>query len=319
MSEPNSLDKSFDKFSSFFNRNKLAQEVSQQENFPAPKPVSSEIPNTPNTPNNWDEEGLFDLDRDQANQLGSLRSPQAPVVKETPAPEIIDEEREPELPSPEEDQLVSFFGDREPEPSLRPGENQRRDLVYVAQAYVNSFKEGNPLSLKLLSQMCGKKVSELKSAFSADQWLHFFKTFGVDPPTEEYVAHLTPRQLQTLQVITNPLEPRKLNVLLRERGVDPAEWRMWMRQPEFKDLYNKWMKDGMRDVQGEVARQITAKATQGDPRAIETYLKLNRVNLQAANSDLLVPFLLRKLQQFMSQDQLAVFTQELKALTSGTV
>lgn len=302
-----------DKFSSFFNRNKLAAKtdelVRQEQTFPPPEPVTSlEIPSG-TSPNNWDEEGIFDLDRDDS---------QPPLSSE-----ISDPPNEPEIEVPEvsqpHDEMEAFFGNVEPAPKLRPGENLRRDLVYAAQAYVSSFKEGNPIPFKALAEMAGKTPAELKAAFNTTSWLHFFKMFGVEPPAERYKGHLTPRQLETLQVITNPLDSRKLNTILRERGVDPAEWRMWMRQPEFKDLYTKWMKDGMKDVQGEVARQVTAKATQGDPRAIETYLKLNGVNLQATNSDMLVPFLLRKLQQFMNQDQLASFTQELKALTSGSI
>lgn len=292
-----------DKFAAFFERKLPAK--------PEQKP-----------PNNWDEEGIFDLDSEEVNEAtfsapNTFEEPQtissapqlegAPPVVSPLSPEIV----------PPSDELSDFFGPAQP-PALRPGENHRRDLVYVAQAYVSSFKEGNPLSLKLLAQMCGKTEKEVTKAFSEKEWLHFFNMFGVDPPSGNYVPHLTPRQLQTLQIITNPLDSRKLNVILREVGVSPSEWRMWMRQPEFKDLYNKWMKDGMKDVQGEVARQVTARATQGDARAIETYLKLNGVNLQAANSDLLVPFLLRELQKYMNQEQLATFVGRLKELTSGS-
>lgn len=270
-------------FSAFFDRHKYA-------------PINQEKRPPPSL-NGWDEEGVFDLDD--------------PVVEEPLTPEIVPEKEKPE------NNFSRFFSTQEDTPKREALENFKGDLFYAARSYVDSVKYGNPLTLAALASMTDLKEEELKKAFAEKKWVHFFEQFGMSPPEGSGKIHLDDRMMYCLQRVTDPLDTRKLNTILKEIGISNAEFRMWMRQPEFKDLYTKWTKDGMRDVQGEVARQVTAKATQGDPRAIETYLKLNGVNLQQTNNDVLVPFLLKELQQLLPREQLSTFVTKLKELTAG--
>ncbi len=284
-------------FSKFFNQ--TGKSVPPDPNFSPPFTVQ--------TPNDWDEEGLYDLGDADDNDVISTDPP----VVETPSPV---------LEPPTEEKLSRFFGKKE-EASLAPLPNDtvRGDLLFAATAYVQSYKAGNPISFKQVCKLCGKKPAVVKEAFETEKWIKFFREFGLEPPKLFSKDTLTGEQLRCLQYVTNPLDNRKLNIILKEIGVTNADYRMWLRQPAFKELYTSWMRDGMKDVQGEVARQVTANATQGDPRAIETYLKLNGVNLQPTNNDVLIPFLLRKLQQLMSKEQLAEFTGELREITSGSL
>lgn len=288
-------------FSKFFNQDRPIppqgpDPLSPEDIYSPPFSIQSHDPEH----RDWDPEGTFTMEEDEP----------LPSVVHAPSP----------VETPENQEALSrFFGRKEVElPKSLPSDNVRGDLLFAATTYVNSYKSGNPITFKRVCELSGNTPKKVARAFEEEKWIKFFKEFGLEPPKLFSKDELTAEQLRCLQYVTNPLDARKLNVILKETNVSNATFRIWMRQPAFKELYTSWMRDGMKDVQGEVARQVTANATQGDPKAIETYLRLNGVNLQPTNNDVLIPFLLKKLQQSLSREELQQFTLELREITSGS-
>lgn len=213
-----------------------------------------------------------------------------------------------------EDKWSKFFGGTklgtpEPQKVERSYEVTSKSLINVAKLYVDAWKDGNYLTIEQLAEISGYLKKTLEEAFQKEEWIHFFSQFGMDPPGMKR-ADLTEQQLVVLSAATNPYDNRKINTILREQDVSTSQWRAWMADPEFRKTYNRWMRQGTKDAQGEVMRKVSAGAVAGDFRDQHTFLKLVGVNVDGSNEGKeIIPMFMRALQQMLTTEELTRFVE----------
>lgn len=110
---------------------------------------------------------------------------------------------------------------------------------------------------------------------------------GVPKPDESDI--LSPKQIQALVVITNARN-MKWAARLKQAGVTVAEWQSWLKQPNFRMVYDKYAEGRLRDAIPEGISALSDKAADGDLNAVKLVLEMTgrhdpnggkEVNIQA--------------------------------------
>lgn len=94
---------------------------------------------------------------------------------------------------------------------------------------------------------------------------------GVPKPTESDV--LTPKQIQALVVITNA-RGLKWQSRLKQAGVSISEWNSWLKQPNFRMVYDRYAEGRLKEAIPEGITALSDKAADGDINAIKLVFEM---------------------------------------------
>lgn len=191
-----------------------------------------------------------------------------------------------------------------PEHDPQNSSDQQIVLFYVENALLGFF-----LTLSELQKRFNKTEQEISQIFNSK--IELLKDFNLNPPSKPQENTLTELQLKVLHKITNPYDQRSLNTLLKEINVTSEQHRAWMTYKPYLQLYNRLIKTNSVYAQGEVVRKVTAKATQGDSRSIDTFFKLHGLQQEQTNPTDLI---LEALQKRLTPQELLEVATELKQL-----
>lgn len=87
-------------------------------------------------------------------------------------------------------------------------------------------------------------------------------------------SRLTPDQVMTLQIVTDPTNKRPLGSKLRQAGITYATWRNWMRDQAFADAVKTTAEEMLQDMVPATHARVANKADAGDLKAVEMLYQL---------------------------------------------
>ena len=143
---------------------------------------------------------------------------------------------------------------------------------------------------------------------------------GIPKPTEMNI--LTPKQIQALVAITSS-RGSKWNTRLRQAGVTNAEWASWMKQPNFRSVYDRYAEGKLKDAVSEGINALSDNAADGDINSIRLVLEMTgrhnpngekEINIQA----ILIGIVEILQQEIADGEVLMRVVNRIKSLQTGT-
>lgn len=182
-------------------------------------------------------------------------------------------------------------GEEKELPDLPAGvTNETIDRV-VSSAWLSWMMEGS-VNVEFIKQNLPKNISipkgwTLGKLLLLPHVAEKLEARGVPKPDESDI--LSPKQIQALVVITNARN-MKWAARLKQAGVTVAEWQSWLKQPNFRMVYDKYAEGRLRDAIPEGISALSDKAADGDLNAVKLVLEMTgrhdpnggkEVNIQA--------------------------------------
>lgn len=87
-------------------------------------------------------------------------------------------------------------------------------------------------------------------------------------------SRLTPEQVMTLQIVTDPTNKRTLGTKLRQAGVTYPTWRNWMRDPIFAEAVKTTAEEMLQDMVPTTHARVANRADSGDLQAARMLYEL---------------------------------------------
>lgn len=117
---------------------------------------------------------------------------------------------------------------------------------------------------------------------------------------------LSPQQAAVLNVLENFSDTRPLTAKLKEAGVSRAQFNGWLKDPLFRDLYEKRIETHLKDAHLAALTTIMSNAENGDQRAAEKILEINGryspQNAELQNARAVVQALVEAIQRHVKDD-----------------
>jgi hypothetical protein len=144
----------------------------------------------------------------------------------------------------------------------------------VVNAAYELYITGTDITVENLVKTSGRQPRTVGAIIGSFEFKEACELRGIqirnNPRTE-----LNPEQIYFLSILTDPTDKRTLQGKLKAAGVPYARYRAWLKQPKFAARLNGLAEGLLIDHTGDVLTQLTAKATQGDLKAIQYYLEIN--------------------------------------------
>lgn len=115
--------------------------------------------------------------------------------------------------------------------------------------------------------------------------LHQIQEFLITDYYREYMGNLgiaisdddmglTAEQVGIVTILANPSDGKDLKRKLRDAGISWSKFEVWLKQPHFKEFYDKRMTDSLKQMIPMAQQQIAAKMAAGDTNAIKFGMEL---------------------------------------------
>lgn len=122
---------------------------------------------------------------------------------------------------------------------------------------------------------------------------------GVPKPSEANI--LTPKQIQALTVITSA-RGSKWQTRLKQAGVTIAEWNSWLKQPNFRMVFDRYAEGRLKDAIPEGITALTDKAADGDLNSIKLVLEMTGRHNPNAEKDINIQAILVGIVEILQQE-----------------
>ena len=138
----------------------------------------------------------------------------------------------------------------------------------------------------------------------------------------ESTGGLTPQQIFTVGIITNPTDRRPLAAKLKSAGITYATYRAWLKTPSFMQYINKIGEDMLGEHVADVHTAIVNKASSGDINAARLFYEVSGrhdPNKQAmADINSIVSLLLEIITRYVRDvDTLSKISMDIERVMSG--
>lgn len=185
-------------------------------------------------------------------------------------------------------------------------------LIDVMRMYVAECREGIPCSMEDMAERTDTPLKEVVAFFKLSQVKQALSDkYDLPPPPLRHSKKiLTAQQKRWIEVASNPYSGSPTSARATAFGISMATHRRWMRQPAFRDAYNKAIATDAAHTKGDIIRMAAHKAMSGDVKAVELIHRLNGTplaELPSANpvGQISVGDLIPILQRVLSEDDLA--------------
>lgn len=117
---------------------------------------------------------------------------------------------------------------------------------------------------------------------------------------------LSPQQAAVLNVLENFSDGRSVTAKLRDAGVSRTQFNGWMKDPLFRDLYEKRIESHLKDAHLGALSTLISASENGDTRAAEKVLEINGryspQNAELQNARAVIQAMVESIQRHVKDD-----------------
>lgn len=154
---------------------------------------------------------------------------------------------------------------------------------------------------KLVPQLTKKSVT---AVLATDEFAEAMELRGIGFAAEQ---GLSPQQAAVLNVLENFSDTRALTTKLKDAGVSRPQFNAWLKDPLFRDLYEKRIESHLRDAHLSALGTIMSAAENGDVKAAEKVLEINGryspANAELQNARAVVQALVEAIQRHVDDPE----------------
>lgn len=115
-------------------------------------------------------------------------------------------------------------------------------------------------------------VRQIQEFLITDFYREYMGNLGITISDDD--MGLTAEQIGIITILANPSDGKDLKRKLRDAGISWAKFEVWLKQPHFKEFYDKRMADSLKQMIPMAQQQIAAKMAAGDTNAIKFGMEL---------------------------------------------
>jgi hypothetical protein len=115
-------------------------------------------------------------------------------------------------------------------------------------------------------------LSQIQEFLITDYYREYMGNLGIAISDDD--MGLTAEQVGIVTILANPSDGKDLKRKLRDAGISWAKFEVWLKQPHFKEFYDKRMTDSLKQMIPMAQQQIAAKMAAGDTNAIKFGMEL---------------------------------------------
>lgn len=149
------------------------------------------------------------------------------------------------------------------------------------------------------------KKGAISKVLATEEFAAAMKLRGVGFVAEQ---GLSPQQSATLNMLENFGDSRTLSTKLKDVGVSRTQFNAWLKDPLFRDLYERRIESHFKDAHLMALSTIISNAEGGDQRAAEKVLEINGryapQNAELQNARAVVQQLVEAIQRHVKDEEI---------------